>query len=121
MLSYTLLQPSEYARLSEHPYWQRPDVPHPDPECSVVFIVEDEGKIIAFVVGQAIVHVEPWWIDEEYRKVFGIAPRLASMLRRELKERGVTFVMCAAEGDRADMLQKGGFTKQSEPLYGGFI
>ena len=79
------LPSTEWDRFREHPPFNVLGLP--DPKRSRVLVGEDHvGKIRAYWFLFSAVHVEPFWIDEEYRKRPSLIRQLWTRVRNILME-----------------------------------
>lgn len=90
-----------------------------------ILVAEDEGRIIAYWVIAAMVHLDPLFIEAGYRHHPKLNLGLLGLLTLTLQEAGVTHAFaCVADGDQpgnGHLLEKLGFSAVPGTLYSGTI
>lgn len=98
-------------------------LPLPDREHFIPVVVQEvkSSRIVGYWFVFDAVHVEPLWIDEEYRKRPGIARRLWKGVQAELERVGAPMAFaCIADQDAAQNLPQAtrlGFRRVPGGLY----
>lgn len=95
----------------------------PNPSAARVIVAQDNetGKLVAYWFVVTIVHVEPAWIDPEYRHKPTLVRKLWESTRRLLDSIGVSRAFCTinydAPRENASMAQRLGFKRLPTDLY----
>jgi len=111
-LTYRLLEPWEWNRIVE----LLPDKSDriPNPGLSTCAVAQDGDKIVGFLFAQYVVHVEPLWVDKDYRGE-GLPERLWEAVAPRLK--GAVVYAFSPNGLIAKLLDHLGFEKLSWETY----
>lgn len=120
MITYRMLPPEQFDALYAYIDNCPVAMALPEPGKSIVFVAEDEGRIVGFFSAEAIIHMGSEWIDPDYRKHFGIAPKLFALLQDALAAQGIKFLAAVIDDPevRGRMLKRVGFKELPGTLYG---
>jgi hypothetical protein len=94
----------------------------PDPRATQILVAEDaEGAIIGYALAYQCVHLEPIWVQEEYRRKPGVVRRLWKGAAQMLQRAGITWAFATiaiqdAPSNQA-LAQHLGFTRLAADLY----
>ena len=114
-MEYRLLQPSEFEKVV-HIFEEQGSRP-PDPHSGFILVGEEQGEIVAFMVGQLIPHSEPIWVHPDYRKS-GIAKSLLPNFDIVAKDIGWPYYLAVVDNSIIErMATEHGLTPMSGAIY----
>ena len=67
MFTIRELPDEEYYRMENHPYLTAAGMPYPQPEQVRFVVTEKDGEIIGFWVVALVYHLEPVYVEPQYR------------------------------------------------------
>lgn len=85
-LTFRELDPAEFSQI---PSEATGGYQLPASNCKVVAGIDESGKIAACWAAVAVVHLEPLWVREDYRKSGYVIRRLWTLLKDVLLKQGV--------------------------------